>query len=86
MKIPKKKMMIFSPLVNPVIDLKTPLEKFLKKGEYTVIKCHYTPGDKTSGSYEINLHYYRGGSPEKWFISKDKLLKALDGQDISALC
>ena len=34
------------------------------------------------GSYEINLPYYGGGSPEVWLVWKDKLLKALDAQGI----
>ena len=72
-----------TPLVNPIINLERPLEKVLKKGEYTAIKCHDNSGDNDSGSYEINLPYYGGGSPKKWLIWKDKLLKALDGQSIS---
>ena len=83
MKIAKKKVRITSPLVNPIIDLERPLEKVLKKGEYIAIKCHNTPGDNDSGSYEINLPYYGGGTPEEWLVWKDKLLKALDGQGIS---
>ena len=70
-------------LVNPIIDLERPLEKVLKKGEYIVIKRHNTPSDNESGSYEINLPYYGGGTPEKWLVWKDKLLKALNGQSIS---
>ena len=72
-----------SQLVNPIIDLERPLEKVLKKGEYIAIKCHSTPGDNESGSYEIKLPYYGGGSPEEWLVWKDKLLKASDGQSIS---
>ena len=83
MKIAKKKVRIQSPLVNPIIDLERPLEKMLKKGEYKTIKCHNTPCDDNSGCYEINLPYYRGGSPEECLVWKDKLLKALDGQSIS---
>ena len=83
MKIAKKKVRIQTPLLNSIIDLERPLEKVLSKGEYMAIKCHNTPGDNDSGSYEINLPYYRGGSPEERFVWKDKLLKALDGQSIS---
>ena len=83
MKIAKKKVRMHTPLVNPIIDLERPLEKVLKKREYIAIKCHSTPADNDSGSYEINLPYYRGGSPEEWLIWKQKLLKALDGQGIS---
>ena len=70
-------------LVNPITDLEKLLEKILKKGENIAIKCHNTPGDNDSGSYEINLPYYRGGSPEEWPVWKGKLVKALDGQIIS---
>ena len=83
MKIAKKKVQMQSSLVNPIIDLKRPLEKVLKKGEYIAIKYHNTPVDKDSGSYEINLLYYGRGSPDEWLVWKDKLLKALDGQSIS---
>ena len=50
-----------TPSVNPIIDLESPLEKVLKKGEYIAIKCHNTPGDNDSGFYEINLPYHGGG-------------------------
>ena len=76
-KIAKKKVRIKSPLVNPIIDLQRPFEKMLEKGKYTVIKFHNTPGNNDSRSYEINLFYYGGGSPEEWLIWKDRLLKNL---------
>ena len=76
MKIAKKKVRMQTPLVNPIIDMERPLEKLLKKGELIEIKHHNTPGHNDSGSYEINLPYYRGGSPEEWLVWKDKLLKA----------
>ena len=65
MKIAKKKVKMQTPLVNPIIDLERPLAKVLKKGEYIAIICHNTPGDNDSVSYEINLPYYGGGSPEE---------------------
>ena len=65
MKIAKKKVSMKPQLVNPIIDLERPFEKLLKKGEYIAIKCHNTPGDKDSGSYEINFPYSGGGSPEE---------------------
>ena len=83
MKIAKKKVQMQSQLVNPIIDLERSLEKVLKKVEYIAIKCHNTLGDNDSLSYEINLSYYGGGTPEEYFVWKDKLLKALDGQGIS---
>ena len=63
MKIAKKQVRIQSPLVHPIINLERTLEKVLKKGKYIAIKCHNTPGDNDSGSYEINLSYYGEGSP-----------------------
>ena len=60
MKIVKKKVRMQSLLVNLIIDLERPLEKILKEGEYIAIKCHNTPGDNDSESYEINLPYYGG--------------------------
>ena len=76
MKIAKKKVRMQSSLVNPIIDLEWPLEKVSQKKEYITIKCHNTPGDNDSGSYEINLPCYGGGSPEEWLVWKDTLLKA----------
>ena len=76
MKIAKKKVRIQSPLVNLIIDMERLLKKVLKRGKYIVIKYHNNPGDNHSGSYEINLPYYRGGLPEEWLVWKDKLLKA----------
>ena len=55
----------------------------LNKGDYIAIKCRNTPSVTDSGSYEINLPYYGGGTPEEWFIWKDNLLKTLDGQGTS---
>ena len=74
MKITKKKGRMKTPIVKPIIDLVSSLEKVLKNDEYIAIKCHNTPGDNDSGSYEINLPYYGKGSPEEW---------ALNGQSIS---
>ena len=83
MKIAKKKDRMQYPLVNPIINLERPLEKVLKTGECIAIKCYNTPCDNDSGSYEINIPYYGGGSPEEWLVWKDQLLKALDVQSIS---
>ena len=83
MKIAKKKVKIQTALVNQIIDLERPLERVLKKGEYIAIIYHNTPGDNDSGSYEIYLSYYGGGSPKEWLVWKDKLLKSLDDQSIS---
>ena len=47
------------------------------------MKYHNTSGDNDSGSYESNLPYYGGGSPEECLVWKDKLLNALDGQGIN---
>ena len=68
MKIAKKKRRVQTPLVNPIINLERLLEKVLKNREYEAIKCHNTPGDNDYGSYEINLPYYGGGSPEEWLV------------------
>ena len=65
MKIAMKKVRIQSPLVDPIIDLERPLEKVLKKDKHIVIKCHNTPGDNDSGSHDIDLPYYGGGTPEE---------------------
>ena len=62
MKITRKKVRIQSPLINPIIDLERLLEKVLKKVEYIAIKGLNTPGDNDSGSYDINLPSYGGGS------------------------
>ena len=65
MKITKKKFRMLTPLVNQIIDLERPLEKVFEKGKYITIKCDNTPSDNDSGSYEINLPYNGGGTPEE---------------------
>ena len=55
-------------MVNPIINLERPLEKVLKKGEYIAMKCHNTPDDNDSRSYEIDIPYYGGRSPEEWLV------------------
>ena len=65
MKSADKKVSMQSLFVSPIINLERPLEKVLKKGEYIAIKCHNITGDNDSGSYETNLPYYGGGTPEE---------------------
>ena len=84
MKIYKKKVKSQTRFENPIINLERPLEKTLKKVKYLGISYHSTHSDDDSGSYEIKLPYYGGGSPDEWLVWKDKLLKASDGQGISA--
>ena len=67
-KIAKKNARMQTRLVNPIINLEKPFEKVLKKEEYIAIKYQNTPGDNDSWSYESNLHYYGGGSPEEWLV------------------
>ena len=55
----------------------------LKKGEYIAIKCDTTSGENDSGSYEINLPYYGGGSLDELLVWENKLLKVLDVQSFS---
>ena len=52
-------------------------------GKYIAIKYHNTPDENDFGSYEINLFYYGGVTPEEWLLWRDNFLKALDGQSIS---
>ena len=83
MKIAKKSMGNQSPLVSPKSTWKSQLRRFSKKGECIAIKYHNTTGDNNSGSYEINLPYYGAGSAKEWLVWKDRLLKGLDGKNIS---
>ena len=55
--------------------------KRAEKGEYKAIKCHNTAGDNHSGFYEI---YYGVGTPEDWFVWKDKHFKTLGDHSIGA--
>ena len=68
MKIAKKKIGMQTPSVDLIINLERALEKILKKGECIAIKWHNTPGDNDSRSYQVNLPYYGGRSPEEWFV------------------
>ena len=83
MEIAKKKIRMQTLLMDPIIDLERSLENILKKGKFIGIKCHNIPGDNNGESYDINLTYYKGRSPEEWLLWKDKLFKPLDGQSIS---
>ena len=56
-------------------------EKILKNREYIVIKCHNTPGDNDSGSYEINLlaieeDHLKSGLSGKTNYSRPQMAKA----------
>ena len=66
-------------LVTPIINVKSPLEKILKIGEYIAINGHNTSGDNNSESYEINLRYFGKGSREERLVGKEKVLNALEG-------
>ena len=68
MKIAKKKIRMETPLVNPIIYPERPPEKIHKHGEYIAIKYHNTFDNNDFGSYEINIPYYGGGSPEDWLV------------------
>ena len=57
--IAKNNVQIQIPLLIPIINLEWPPEKF-----------HNNPGKNDSGSYEINLPYYGGGSPEERLVWK----------------
>ena len=57
----------------------------LTKKDCIAIKCHNTPGDNDSWTYEINLPYYVEGIPEEWLVWKDILLLALNGKGISRI-
>ena len=75
MNIAKKKMKIQSLLVNPIIDLESPLEKVLKQGEYIAIKCYDTPNDKDTESYRstsptIEDNHLRNGLSRKTNYSR----------------
>ena len=52
------------------LTLNSWLRRCKRKGEYIAIKYHYTPSNNDSGSYEINLPYYGGGTPEEWLAWK----------------
>ena len=69
-----------TPFLNPIIDLERQYEKILKIRKYIAIKCHNTPDDNDSRSYDINTPFYRGESLEEWLK-----LKALDGKGISTV-
>lgn len=47
----------------PVIGLDRLEEKEASSGQYEALKCKTTPGDTTSASYTVNIHYFTGGVP-----------------------
>ena len=83
MGIAKKVKIHGPPMVNPVIPLDHPDWKALKQGEYIAFKCHSTPGETTSPTYEVQTLYSSSGLPEEWIIFTYQLAKGIHGQDIT---
>ena len=77
MKIAKNKVRFQTPFLNPIIVLEKLLKKSLKKRACITIKCHHTPGDNDSESYEINFYHCGGGSPEEWLVWKGQITQGL---------
>ena len=64
-QIPKKAKSHPSELVKPIIPFARPEKNELDPSEYINYKCHYTPGDSTSGKYVIKIPRFESGTPEE---------------------
>ena len=80
MRIAKKVKIHGPPMINPVISA---YRHDLKKQEYIAFKCHNTPGETTSATYEVHIPYFGSGLPEEWVVLTDQLAKGIHGQDIT---
>ena len=72
--------------MNSIIDLERPIKNF-KNGEHIVlaIKCHKTPGDMESGTYEINLPHYEGEHLKSGFYGRINSFKHSKDKGLSLI-
>jgi len=68
----------------PPIPFERPARKPLGKSEYSVFKLRSVPADPNSQTYELNVPYFRSGTPEEWLLTKKAIMKVITGQNITA--
>ena len=71
-------------LLKPAIGLSRPEVLEESKSPDEKIKCRTTPNDANSTTYDINMSYFRDGTPEEWLLFKKKLTRCMDGQNATA--
>ena len=67
----------------PPIPLERPEAKTLQKDEYLVMKLRSIPSKSTSPVYELNVPYFKDGTPEEWLKFLENFKKVLVGQDLN---
>ena len=68
---------------NSPIDIEKPKALVLKPGEYDARKCRIDPADTNSGTFEIKIGYFKGGSPEEWLDYKATMKRVRKGQGLT---
>ena len=72
-----------SGFLPPPIPLERPEVKKLQKDEYLVMKLRSIPNKSTSPVYELNVPYFKDGTPEEWLKFLENFRKVLVGQDLT---
>ena len=72
-----------SGFLPPPIPLERPENKALQKDEYLVMKLRSIPNKSTSPVYELNVPYFKDGTPEDWMKFLANFKKVVIGQDLS---
>ena len=70
-------------LIEPAIYLKRPLEKEYKKDGYLTCRLRTQPENENSPVYELNLPYFKEGSPEELLIFLQQMDKVIVGQNLN---
>ena len=72
-----------SGFLPPPIPLERPTNKVLQKDEYLVMKLRSVPNKSNSPVYELNVPYFKDGTPEEWMKFLINFKKIIIGQDLS---
>ena len=72
-----------SGFLPPPIPLERPKIKKLQRDKYLVMKLRSIPNKSTSPVYELNVPYFKDGTPEEWFKFLENFAKVLVGQDLT---
>ena len=67
----------------PPIPLERSAYKDLQKDDYLTMKLRSIPNKSNSPVYELNVPYYKDGTPEEWLKFLVNLKKIIIGQDLT---
>ena len=69
--------------IPPPIPLERPEPKILEKGTYLAMKLRSIPDNDESLVYELQIPYFKTGTPEEWFQFVWNLKRVLVGQHLT---